>query len=61
MLALLEGEFPLSVKKANYDYYFPKTEHGSSLSSSMYSLLASRIGEREYAYSMYRKSSSVDL
>ena len=61
MLALLEGEFPLSVKKANYDYYFPKTEHGSSLSSSMYSLLASRIGEKEYAYSMYRKSSSVDL
>ena len=61
MLALLDEEFPLEVKKANYDYYFPKTEHGSSLSSSMYSLLASKIGEKDYAYSMYRKSASIDL
>lgn len=61
MLALLDEEFPLEVKKANYDYYFPKTEHGSSLSSSMYSLLASKIRETDYAYSMYRKSASIDL
>ena len=61
MLALLSNEFPLSIKKANYDYYFPRTEHGSSLSSSMYSLLATEIGEKEYAYSMFRKSASIDL
>lgn len=61
MLALLSDEFPLSIKKANYDYYFPRTEHGSSLSSSMYSLLASQIGESDYAYSMFRKSASIDL
>ncbi len=61
MLALLQDEFPLSVKKANYDYYFPRTEHGSSLSSSMYSLLASEIGESDYSYSMFRKSASIDL
>ncbi len=61
MLALLREEFPLEVKKANYDYYFPRTEHGSSLSSSMYSLLASEIGELDYAYAMFRKSASIDL
>ena len=61
MLALLSEEFPLAIKKANYDYYFPRTEHGSSLSSSMYSLLASEIGELDYAYSMFRKSASIDL
>ena len=61
MLALLSEEFPLAVKKANYDYYFPRTEHGSSLSSSMYSLLSSEIGELDYAYSMFRKSASIDL
>lgn len=61
MLVLLSDEFPLSIKKANYDYYFPRTEHGSSLSSSMYSLLATEIGENEYAYKMFRKSASIDL
>ena len=61
MLVLLGDEFDQKVKKANYDYYFPRTEHGSSLSSSMYSLLATQIGESEYAYSMYRKSASIDL
>lgn len=61
MLALLRDEFPLEVKKANYDYYFPRTEHGSSLSSSMYSLLASEIGELDCAYAMFRKSASIDL
>lgn len=61
LLALLEEEFTLEIKKANYDYYFPKTEHGSSLSSSMYSILASKVKESEYAYLMYRKSASIDL
>ena len=61
LLALLSDEFPLSVKKANYDYYLPRTEHGSSLSSAMYSLLAVEIDDREYAYSMFRRSASIDL
>lgn len=61
MLVLLSDDFDLSIKKANYDYYFPRTEHGSSLSSSMYSLLATEIGDSEYAYRMFRKSASIDL
>ena len=47
--------------KENYWYYLPYTEHGSSLSSSMYSIVASRIGERDNAYAMFRKSSGIDL
>ena len=47
--------------KENYEYYLPYTEHGSSLSSSMYSILASKIGKVEEAYQMFRKSSSIDL
>ena len=47
--------------KENYDYYLPYTEHGSSLSSSMYSILASEIGKVEDAYQMFRKSSGIDL
>ena len=47
--------------KDNYDYYLPFTEHGSSLSSSMYSILGSHIGEIQYAYELFRKSASIDL
>ena len=47
--------------KQNYQYYFPFTEHGSSLSSSMYSVLGSHIGEIETAYKMFRKSAGIDL
>lgn len=47
--------------KENYEYYLPYTEHGSSLSSSMYSILASKIGKVEEAYQMFRKSSGIDL
>lgn len=47
--------------KENYDYYLPYTEHGSSLSSSMYSILASKIGKKLEAYQMFRKSSGIDL
>ena len=61
LLALLPDLFPLSVKKANYLYYFPRTEHGSSLSASMYALLGSEIGELETAYDFFSKSASTDL
>ncbi len=47
--------------RENYKYYLPFTEHGSSLSSSMYSIVASRIDETDDAYQMFRKSSGIDL
>ena len=51
----------LQYAKQNYEYYLPFTEHGSSLSSSMYSILASKIDKNEDAYQMFRKSSGIDL
>ena len=61
LLAILPECNLLEYSKTNYDYYFPFTEHGSSLSSSMYSILGSHIGESEEAYKMFRKSSGIDL
>lgn len=48
-------------EKENYCYYLPFTEHGSSLSSSMYSIAASEINECDTAYKFFRKSSGIDL
>ena len=59
MLVLMDSE--LSKLKANYEYYLPFTEHGSSLSSSMYSIAAARCGDVKTAYELFRKSSGIDL
>lgn len=61
LLALYPNKFSLNTLKANYDFYERYTEHGSSLSASMYSLVASRIGYLDFAYKMFIKSASIDL
>lgn len=61
LLVLLSEMFDKDVKKANFDFYYPYTEHGSSLSSSMYSILASELGYKDIAYDMFMKSASIDL
>lgn len=58
---LLENEFPPEVKQANWDYYEPKTLHDSSLSRATHSILASDLGDKELAYSMFEKASRIDL
>lgn len=61
MLVLLSDQFDERIKKANFDYYLPRTEHGSSLSASMYGMLACEINEVEKAYAYYMQSAKIDL
>ena len=58
---LLEDRFSLEVKRANYNYYEPKTLHDSSLSLSTHSILASDFGDRELAYNLFRRATEIDL
>ena len=60
-LLLIDPSFLEGHLEENFVYYFPRTEHGSSLSSAVYSLAASRLGKKKEAYAMYRKSSGIDL
>jgi len=61
MLYLFKERFSHEDMKSNWEYYEPRTEHGSSLSASMYALIACFIGNPEYAYSLFMKSAAVDL
>lgn len=61
LLVLLNEEFNYDIKKANFDFYYPYTEHGSSLSSSMYSIVASELNYNDIAYDMFMKSATIDL
>lgn len=61
MLSLFSSDYSTDIKQANYDYYHPRTEHGSSLSASMYGLLACDINRQDDAYDYFMKSASIDL
>ncbi|WP_142828337.1 glycoside hydrolase family 65 protein [Planococcus soli] len=50
-----------NVKRANFRYYEPKTLHDSSLSLTTHAIVASDIGDRDLAYSLFKKSTEIDL
>lgn len=53
--------YELETMKANYDYYAPRTQHGSSLSFSVYAIVAAWLGYRQQAYDFFVRSATVDL
>jgi len=53
--------FSEEVLAANYDYYEPRTQHGSSLSPSQYAIVAARLGRAEEAYDYFETSAFIDL
>ncbi|MDE7439372.1 MAG: glycoside hydrolase family 65 protein [Clostridia bacterium] len=58
---LYPGLFSKEVQKANYEFYLPYTEHGSSLSHCAYALTACRIGKTDGAYKAFMDSAEIDL
>ena len=44
MLSMFKNDYPTDIMRKNWEYYEPRTEHGSSLSACMYSLLSCYTG-----------------
>ena len=61
LLFLLGKDYTPEQKKANYDFYEPKTNHGSSLSPAVHSIIANEIGYKKDAYAYFRSSAYMDL
>lgn len=61
LTTLFRERYSLAVKKANWDYYEPRTEHGSSLSTCVYALAAADFGEAGWAYNHFMKAATIDL
>ena len=57
----LSNLFSIDEKRKNYKYYIKRTTHESSLSPSIYSVLAAEIGEVQEAYKLFRRTSRIDL
>ncbi|MDR2654873.1 MAG: glycoside hydrolase family 65 protein [Oscillospiraceae bacterium] len=61
MLAMFPQDYPEEILRRNWEFYEPRTEHGSSLSACMYALLACRFGNAEAAYPFFMKSACAEL
>lgn len=61
LMQLFAEEFTGGQVRKNWDYYEPRTEHGSSLSACMYALTACRIGKTKEAYELFMKSAGADV
>jgi kojibiose phosphorylase len=59
--ALLWDEFARSIHEANFQYYEPRTAHGSSLSPSLAGLVAARLGHGDQALALFREGADIDL
>lgn len=61
MLNLFKDRYAEQVKRANWEYYEPRTEHGSSLSACAYAMLAADTGKLDWAYSYFLKTARIDI
>lgn len=61
MVNLFSGEYDKDTLYKNWAYYEPRTEHGSSLSACMYSMLACKCDMADKAYPFFIKSAKADL
>jgi len=59
--ALYPDDHAARVRAASWDYYEPRTEHGSSLSACAYAIAAARLGRVEVAHRYFLKTATVDL
>ncbi|KUO74097.1 MAG: glycoside hydrolase [Clostridia bacterium BRH_c25] len=58
---LYNQEFSFECKKANYEYYEPRTIHESSLSPSVHSIFASELQRHEEAFDFFGFAARMDL
>lgn len=61
LLYLMRDRYSEEVKRANFEYYEPRTEHGSSLSTMAYALVASDIGMMDWAYEYFLYAAQMDI
>ncbi|HVU24641.1 MAG TPA: glycosyl hydrolase family 65 protein [Opitutus sp.] len=61
MLNLFKTHYSAALKRANWAYYEPRTEHGSSLSACAYAMVAAEFGNLEFAYNYFLKTAKIDL
>ncbi len=58
---LLHEQFDLEQKRRDYEYYEPLTTHDSSLSESIFGIMAAELGYHDKAYTYFAHTAIMDL
>jgi kojibiose phosphorylase len=61
LLYLLRDRFTREMRTANFDYYEPRTAHGSSLSPAIHALMAARLDRCSIAETHFQRAAAIDL
>lgn len=61
LFILLENLFSPEIKKANWNYYEPRTLHDSSLSLSTHCILAMDLKDAALGYELFQRACRIDL
>jgi len=61
MLNMFKDRYSKDIKKANWEYYEPRTEHGSSLSACAYAMVATEFGNLDFAYDYFMRTAKIDI
>ena len=60
-LSTFADRYSTQVKRDNWKFYEPRTEHGSSLSACSYAIVAAEIGEMDFAYRYFMNTATIDI
>jgi maltose phosphorylase len=58
---IFEDRYDVDTIRRNFEFYETRTVHESSLSPCVHSILASKIGKIDQAYSLYLRTARLDL
>jgi alpha,alpha-trehalose phosphorylase len=61
LMVTLGNRFSPETKRANYEFYEPRTTHASSLSPAVHSIAAAELGKNNQMYRFFRQSMYLDL
>ncbi|MFT4230323.1 MAG: glycosyl hydrolase family 65 protein [Microbacterium sp.] len=61
LMLMFPDAFSAEAKRANFDYYEPRTLHKSSLSPSAHATMGIQVGDRDRALQYFTRSALVDL
>jgi kojibiose phosphorylase len=61
LLVMFKNEYHPIARKATFDYYDLRTEHGSGDSPNAYGIVAAQVGDRERGYYYFMRSARIDL
>jgi trehalose/maltose hydrolase-like predicted phosphorylase len=61
LIYLLAEDFTPAEKRANWEFYEPKTVHDSSLSPAIHAILGAEVGADSKAYAYFRQAAGLDL